>query len=81
MATLEVLFDVAVLPQGNGSLQTLSEKDPIVTLDQLADGASDLAIQFLFGTPSSEDPTVIGDPARWQIFEQAPGRRERCRTE
>jgi len=68
---LQIVKSVDFTFNPDGSLQTISEKDPVVTLDQLADGAADLAIQFLFGTPSSEDPSVIGDPSRWQIFEQA----------
>jgi hypothetical protein len=68
---LEILKTVDFTFNADGSLQTISEKDPIVGVANLSNGAADLAIKVLFGVPSSEDPSIIGDPSRWKISEQA----------
>lgn len=68
---LSILKTVDFTFEPGGALQTISEKDPVVTLTGLSGGAADLPIRFPFGTPASEDPTVIGDPTRWEISEQA----------
>ncbi len=67
---LAIVKTVSFTFEPGGALQTISEKDPVVTLSGLVNGAPDLPLQFLFGTPASEDPTVIGDPSRWEISER-----------